>query len=58
MLSDASIVDDDTQGATPMDQLRHGASRLPAGSSGLLVPHVGVAKVIGALLRALCLGKA
>ena len=34
MLPDASIVDDDTPGATPMDQLRHGASQLPAGFSG------------------------
>ena len=57
MLPDASIVDDDTPGATPMDQLRHGASRLPAGSSGLLVTHVGVAKIMGAPFRALCPGE-
>ena len=41
MFLDASFVDDDTPGATPKDQLRHGASRLPAGSSGLLISHVG-----------------
>ena len=41
MFPDASIVDDGTPGATHMDQLRHGASRLPAGSRGLLVTHVG-----------------
>jgi hypothetical protein len=29
MRSDASIVDDDTPGATSMDQLRHDASILP-----------------------------
>ena len=56
MLPDASIVDDDTPGATPMDQLRHGASQMPAGSNGLLVTHVGVAKVMGAPFRALCPG--
>jgi hypothetical protein len=38
---DASFVDDDTPGATSKDQLRHGASRLPAGSSGLLISQVG-----------------
>ena len=54
-IPDASIVDDDTPGATPMyqlDQLIHGASQLPAGSSGLLVTYVGVANVMGAPFRA------
>ncbi len=50
-------MDDDTPEATPMDQLRHGASQLPAGSSGLLVTHVGLAKVMGAPFRALCPGE-
>ena len=31
MFPDASIVGDDTPGATPMDQLKHGASCLPIG---------------------------
>ena len=57
MFPDASIVDDGTPGATHMDQLRHGASRLPAGSRGLLVTHVGMAKVLGAPFRALCPGE-
>jgi hypothetical protein len=35
MFPDASFVDDDAPGATPKDQLRPGASRRPAGSSGL-----------------------
>ena len=38
----ASIVDDNTPRAT-MDQLKDGASRLPVGSSGLLISLVGVA---------------
>ncbi len=50
MFPDASIVDDGTPEATHMDQLRHGASRLPSGSRGLLVTHVGMAKVMGAPL--------
>ena len=47
----------DMLGATPKDQLRHGASRLPAGSSGLLISHVGAVKVMGAPFRALCSGE-
>ena len=33
MFPNASIVDDNTPGATPMDQLKDGASRLPAAFS-------------------------
>jgi hypothetical protein len=40
-----------------MDQLKHGASRLPIGSRGLLIKHVGVAKIMGAPFRALCPGE-
>ena len=40
-----------------MDQLKHGASRLPIGSRGLLITHVGVAKIMGAPFRALCPGE-
>ena len=54
---DASIVDDATPGATPMDQLKLGASRLPIGSRGLLITHVGVAKIMSAPFRALCPGE-
>ena len=46
-----------TPGATPTDQLKDGASRLPVGSSGLLISHVGVAKIIGAPFRTLCPGE-
>jgi len=46
-----------TPGATPSDQLKDGASRLPVGSSGLLISHVGVAKIIGAPFRTLCPGE-
>ena len=53
----ASFVDDATPGAAPMDQLRLGASRLPRESSGLLITHVGVAKVLGAPFRTLCPGE-
>ena len=38
-----SIVNDNTPGATPTEQLKDGASRLPVGSSGLLISHVGAA---------------
>ena len=54
---DASIVDDDTPGAMPMDQHKHGASRQPIGSRGLLITHAGVAKIMGAPFRALCPGE-
>ena len=42
-----------------MDQLKHGASRLPIalGSRGLLITHVGVAKIMGAPFRAFCPGE-
>jgi hypothetical protein len=40
-----------------MDQLKHGASRLPIGSRGLLITHVGVEKIMGAPFRALCPGE-
>ena len=39
MFPDASIVDDGTPAATHMDQVRYGASRLPAGPRSLLVTH-------------------
>ena len=52
----ASIVDDNTPGATPTDQLKDGASRLPVGSSGLLLSHIGVAKVMGPPFRTICPG--
>jgi hypothetical protein len=42
MLPDVSFVDDVTPGVTP----GAGASRLPAWSSGLLISHVGMAKVM------------
>ncbi len=48
MFLDAAIVDDDTPGATPKAKLKHGASQLAAGSSGLLISHIGVAKFMGA----------
>ena len=57
MFPNASIVNDNTPGATPLDQLKVGASRLPLGSSGLLISHVGVAKVMGAPFRTLCPGE-
>ena len=51
LFPDASFVHDTTPGATPMDQLKLGASRLPRGSSGRLITHVGVAKVPHSLPR-------
>ena len=57
MFPNASIVNDNTPGATPLDQLKDGASRLPVGSSGLLISHVGVAKIMGAPFRTLCPGE-
>jgi len=44
MFPNATIVVDNMPGATPTDQLKDGASRMPVGSSGLLISHVGVAK--------------
>ncbi len=41
-----------------MDQLKHGASRLPIDSRGLLITHVvGVAKIMGVPFRTLCPGE-
>ena len=40
----------------PKVKLKHGASQLAAGSSGLLLSHIGVAKFMGAPLRTLCPG--
>ena len=41
-----------------MDQFKHGASRQPIDSRGLLIiSHVGVAKIMGAPFRALCPGE-
>jgi hypothetical protein len=37
MFPDAAVVDDDTPGVTPKAKLKHGASHLAAGSSGLLI---------------------
>ena len=56
------FVNDNTPGATQLDQLKDGASRLPVGSSGLLISHVGVAKIMGAYFfwahrSALCPGE-
>ena len=56
MFPDAAIVDDDTPGASPKAQLEFGARQLAAGSTGLLISHVGVAKLMGAPLRSLCPG--
>ena len=50
MFPDAAIVDDDTPGASPKAQLEFGARQLAAGSTGLLISHVGVAKLKSALV--------
>ena len=59
IFSNASIVNDNTPGATSLDQLKDGASRLPLGSRrGPLISNVGVAKIMGgAPFRTLCPGE-
>jgi hypothetical protein len=57
MYPGASIVDDNMPGATPLYHFKHGASRMPAGSSGLLLTHVGVEKIMGAPFCAPCPGE-
>jgi hypothetical protein len=56
MYPDAAIVDDATPGASPKAQLEFGARQLPPGSHGLLISHVGIAKLMGAPYRPLCPG--
>ena len=56
MFPDAAIVDDDTPGASPKSQLEYGARQLAEGSTGLLISHVSVTKLMGAPLRSLCPG--
>ncbi len=56
VVNDDAVLDDDTPRATPKTKLKHGASQLAAGSSGLLISHIGVAQFIGAPLRTLCPG--
>ena len=54
---DAVIVEDSRPGSTPKAQLEHGAAQLAAqGGRGLLISVVGIAKLMGAPLRALCPG--
>ncbi len=51
---DAVIVEDSRPGSTPKAQLEHGAAQLAAqGGRGLLISVVGIAKLMGAPLRAL-----
>ena len=57
LFPDAAFVDDNTPGASPKAQLEFGARQLAAGSSGLLISHVGIAKLMGAPLRTLCPGE-
>ena len=52
----AAFVDDDTPGASPKAQLEFGARQLAVGSQGLLISHVGIAKLMGAPYRPLCPG--
>jgi hypothetical protein len=56
MFPDAAFVNDSTPGATPKAQLEFSARQLAEGSTGLLISHVGVAKLMGAPLRSLCPG--
>jgi len=51
------IVDDQTPGGAPKAQLEYGARQLRGDGRGLLVSTVGIAKLMGAPLRALCPGE-
>ena len=54
MYPDAVFIDDSTPGSSPKEQLAYGARHLNQGSRSLLISFVGIPKLMGAPLRALC----